>query len=132
MEKKYVVPEEGLKAAKTAGEEYLRDNQSRDVYLHECLEAFIRWQSENPPEITDEMKRAAAKYSDGHPWPECRYAFTVAYLSPETKAQEAVRDLVNKSYQGLCDMTIGKAVSEWYNRIQKVAEEAYHRGKESK
>jgi hypothetical protein len=47
-ESRVVVPEGMLKAAKESEEEYLRDNQSRDVCREVILEASLRWLSENP------------------------------------------------------------------------------------
>jgi hypothetical protein len=43
---KYTVPEEGLKAASSLGR--------GDLAIKERLEAFIRWQSENPKVFSDE------------------------------------------------------------------------------
>jgi hypothetical protein len=120
MEKKYVVPEGGLKAAFDAGETTPHTIEGR---VTDILEAFIRWQSENPPEITNEMKKRADKYSDGHPWPEYRYAFTVAYLSPEPEVPEAVKDLLWERLEN-----DGRDVKDH----NKYVLEAFRRGKESK
>ena len=48
MTQRYAVPEGMKKAAIAASEEYLRDNQSRDVHAEVIAEAVIQYQTENP------------------------------------------------------------------------------------
>jgi hypothetical protein len=52
MSDKYVVPEEGLKAAIDAAGQTVKGCPWQEI-VSTALEAFIRWQSENPPVPTN-------------------------------------------------------------------------------
>ena len=101
---KYLVPAEGLKAAKQAGEEYLRDNQSSEVYLlYEVLEAFIRWQSENPQVPTTEWLDEFNRVGEIKPFKDFRGAMIAAWIGrmylaePEPEVPE-IEDILRKYY----------------------------------
>ena len=98
---KYLVPAEGLKAAKQAGEEYLRDNQSSEVYLlYEVLEAFIRWQSENPQVPTTEWLDEFNRVGEIKPFKDFRGAMIAAWIGrmylaePEPEVPKEIKDLL--------------------------------------
>ena len=61
-EKKYVVPEGGLKAACDA---WTTNQLTIEGRCREVLYAFIRWQSEDPPVPTGEQVEALTQYLDG-------------------------------------------------------------------
>jgi hypothetical protein len=111
MREKYVVPEEGLKAAHSV---------SYRIAEHDTITAavreFVRWQSENPPEITEEMRTKARGYVDGHSSPEFRYMFKVAYLAPQPEVPEEIKDLLNK---------------HWVEYVEAAIVAAFHRGQKA-
>jgi hypothetical protein len=111
-----------------------------------ALPHLQRWEEPTEDEAK-EILRKAFGYSASHwtDWQPASYLRnTLAALSdvfrrrnapPEpqsdkgmTEGDAAVHDLVQESYRGLTQMTIGEAVDEWYERIRTVALTAYMRG----
>ena len=95
---KYLVPEEGLKEAIAASDDYLRDNQSRDVHAKVILEAFIAWQSENPP-VPTEKQWSEVQFSVASRPIDYQRDFAVEwirrmYLAPEPEVPEELKDLL--------------------------------------
>lgn len=116
-DKKYVVPEEGLKAASSLGR--------NDLAIEERLEAALRWRSENPKVFSDEwivqlVKDAGCADLLG------ANQFVLGmhqildlfqrrmYLAPEPEVPKEIKDL-------LCGGNINTLITE-----------AYRRGKNSK
>jgi hypothetical protein len=126
---KYIVPEEGSKAAVVAVglESYCRADQDE---VKKVLEAFIRGQSENPRVPTDKQVRDLINEEPRG------IGFTLAefaiewqrqmYLAPEPEVPEEISDLLYRHPKGFSDNFIGMDQADENTR------EAYRRGKESK
>jgi transketolase N-terminal domain/subunit len=90
----YVVPEEivqkvaSLIMSKT-GHRGLTLSKSQII-----CDAFAQVQAENPPEITETMRKDAFVHCDGYSHPEFRYMFKVAYLVPEPEVPENIKNLL--------------------------------------
>ena len=106
MSDKYVVPEEGMKAAIDAAGQTVKGCPWQEI-VSTALEAFIRWQSENPPAPTDEQIREAAKKADPRgDWKVATSFLTdyrnflmlwerIMYLAPEPTVPEEIEDLLH-------------------------------------
>ena len=106
MSDKYVVPEEGMKAAIDAAGQTVKGCPWQEI-VSTALEAFIRWQSETPPVPTDEQIREAAKKADPRgDWKVATSFLTdyrnflmlwerIMYLAPEPTVPEEIEDLLH-------------------------------------
>ena len=94
MSKQYAVPEEivqkvaSLIMSKT-GHLGLTLSDSQII-----CDAFAQVQAENPPEITETMRKASFVHCDGYRHPQFRYMFKVAYLVPEPEVPENIKNLL--------------------------------------
>ena len=131
-DKKYVVPEEGLKAARdavAAGEMLEHSTRSKDL-LQTALEAFIRWQSESPrvPSVRDIQEMVAAFNGQSLEQSDCLRSFLPIewqrrmYLAPEPEVPEEIKDL-------LVNPVIGAINGE---QINDRVLQAFQRGKASR
>jgi hypothetical protein len=134
-ESRVVVPEGMLKAAKESEEEYLRDNQSRDVCREVILEASLRWLSENPmfpthSEVNSILAMVQFQSLRGTSLDGLQDFAAMwqrrCFLAPEPEVPEAVKDLMWPDSPS-CSPTIIDAQS-----INKRVLEAYRRGQRSK
>ena len=123
-EKKYVVPEGGLKAAVDAAFKHARENRPSGADtggVKVAVEAFIRWQSENPRVPTKDQQENLIKISsaDGQTyiqWVVVRWIQDM-YLVPEPEVPEEIKDLISN-------------YSDEDQRANKKILEAYRRGRE--
>lgn len=87
MTQRYVVPEEGLKAAAVGYEEQRRLAYSQGCSGHDIvravLEAFIRWQSENLPKLRWIDGNTVDRESYRMGYDDTIYDLRRMYLSPE-------------------------------------------------
>jgi hypothetical protein len=135
-EKKYVVPEGGLKAAIEGWDRF--GGIGVDARIKEMLEAFIRWQSENQPHPTDKEfgelivacrnEIGKDKWENSTEWMRagmlCHGWLRSMYLAPEPEVPEAVEDLMHKNRK---PYTVDCTPEAQDQRIL----EAYRRGQKS-
>lgn len=126
---KYTVPEEGLKATVEAmknpsGTKFLSTEQWASL----GLEAFIRWQSENPIVPTEDQSEELRSnhYRDINSVSFVRSIVVKwqrrMYLAPEPEVPEEIKDLLYNKY----------ATSPPFERHNNLVIEAYRRGQKSK
>ncbi len=129
MSNKYVVPEEGMKAAIDAAGQTVKGCPWQEI-VSTALEAFIRWQSENPPVPTDEQIREAAKKADPRgDWKVATSFLTdyrnflmlwerIMYLAPEPTVPEEIEDLLH-NVLNMEDNDCNRRIVEAFRRGQK-------------
>ncbi len=130
MTQHYTVPEEGLRAVWDVWQKlhpYVNIGNFHYGSLRECLEAFIRWQSENPRVPSDEfVEEVIREHSRTNVKWACSEFQRRMYLSPEPEdpAFQAVKDAIGRRIgKGSCQVSsivaeIVKAVDD--ARAQKV------------
>ena len=97
MTQRYVVPEEGLKAAAVGYEEQRRLAYSQGCSGHDIvravLEAFIRWQSEREP--TDEEAKELIRVAFGYGTNDWNTPTAVAYIAA---TKDGIKKLLRRMY----------------------------------
>jgi len=128
-EKRYVVPEEALKAVHDA------ENSDRDYFddgdAHPILLAFVRWLAKNPVVPTLPQLRSVESSAGHEPLNSTRWLSDVLtewqrrmFLAPEPAVPEAIKDLLEP---------VDAPASTWLKGgCNESVMEAYRRGREEK